>query len=51
MFYEKKVVGIVIGAILALLIIFVIVNFETLQEFLLTDWVSEGVVGPRDVIK
>ena len=30
---RKKVVGIVIGAILGLLIIFVIVNFETLQEF------------------
>ncbi len=30
---RKKVVGIVIGAILALVIIFVIVNFETLQEF------------------
>ena len=30
---RKNVVGIVIGAILVLLIIFVIVNFETLQEF------------------
>lgn len=30
---RKKVVGIVIGAILVLLIIFVIVIFETLQEF------------------
>lgn len=30
---RKKVVGIVIGAIFVLLIIFVIVNFETLQEF------------------
>ncbi len=49
-FYEKKAVGIVIAAILVLLIIFVIVNFETFQEIFLMDWESGGVVGPRDVI-
>lgn len=49
-FYEKKAVGIVIAAILVLLIIFVIVNFETFQEIFLVDWESGGVVGLRDVI-
>lgn len=48
---RKKAVGIVIAAILVLLIIFVIVNFETFLEIFLMDWESGGVVGPRDVIK